>query len=305
MGIMGRESGLDTVRQRQWRVNPQRCEPVWKGACNANYGRPSQRVGYQSGTRASAAGLFCRAAQLELRRQRCPGCLLSKFVARHRAAVWTGAVAALGLATALGATLLQGRLAAALGVAVLAVASVLALLLALLQARRAATARDAATRASDEARTQLDRVKRITTELVFRYGDTVTHMPGGAQAQEAMLRNIVTLLEPTVQGSADDLDLLATMASVLGRLAEIQGNVVMAASERAGEATATAERALALRAWQRPRWPGKPCRRWRATKANKASGRGRPRAASSARSTAGRCWPTAGHATPSRCSNRR
>ncbi len=175
-----------------------------------------------------------------------PRYLLSKFVARNRAAVWTGAVGALGLATALGATLLQGRLAAALGVALLAVASVLALL----QARRAATARDAATLASDEARAQLDRVKRITTELVFRYGDTVTHMPGGAQAQEAMLRNIVTLLEPTVQGS-DDLDLLATMASVLGRLAEIQGNSAVAARERADEATATAERALALaeRAW--------------------------------------------------------
>ena len=176
-----------------------------------------------------------------------PGYLLSKFVARNRAAVWTGAVGALGLATALGATLLQGRLAAALGVALLAVASVLALL----QARRAATARDAATLASDEARAQLERVKRITTELVFRYGDTVTHMPGGAQAQEAMLRNIVTLLEPTVQGSADDLDLLATMASVLGRLAEIQGSSAVAARERADEATATAERALALaeRAW--------------------------------------------------------
>ena len=176
-----------------------------------------------------------------------PGYLLSKFVARNRAAVWTGAVGALGLATALGATLLQGRLAAALGVAVLAVAS----LLALLQARRAATARDAATRASDEARAQLERVKRITTDLVFRYGDTVTHMPGGAQAQEAMLRNIATLLEPAVQGSADDLDLLAMMSSVLGRLAEIQGNSLMAAPERAAEATATAERALALaeRAW--------------------------------------------------------
>lgn len=176
-----------------------------------------------------------------------PGYLLSKFVARNRAAVWTGGVAALGLATALGATLLQGRLAAALGVAVLAAASALALL----QARRAATARDAATRASDEARAQLERVKRITTDLVFRYGDTVTHMPGGAQAQEAMLANIATLLEPAVQASADDLDLLAMMSSVLGRLAEIQGNTVMAARERAGEATATAERALALaeRAW--------------------------------------------------------
>ena len=176
-----------------------------------------------------------------------PAYLLSKFIARNRMAVGTGALAALGMVTALVATLMQGRAAAALGVVLLAAASVLALL----QARRAASARDAAHRANDEARAQLERVKRITTELVFRYGDTVTHMPGGAQAQEAMLSNVVKLLEPTVQGAADDFDLLATMASVLGRLAEIQGNSLMAARERAAEATVTAERALALaeRAW--------------------------------------------------------
>jgi serine/threonine protein kinase len=174
--------------------------------------------------------------------------LLRKFVQRHRAAVATGGVAALGLATALAATLLQGRLAAALGVAVLAIA----LVAALVQARRAASARDAAARAGDDARAQLERVKRIVNDLIFRYGDTVTHMPGGAQAQEGLLRNVVTLLEPTVQGAADDLDLVATMASVLGRLGEIQGNSLMAARERAGEALATTERALALaeRAWE-------------------------------------------------------
>ena len=111
------------------------------------------------------------------------------------------------------------------------------------------------TRAGDDARAQLDRVKRIINDLVFRYGDTVTHMPSGAQAQEGMLRNIVTLLEPTVQGGTDDLDLIATMASVLGRLAEIQGNSLMTDRARAGEATATAERALALaeRAWAQRR----------------------------------------------------
>ena len=149
--------------------------------------------------------------------------LMAKFAQRNRTAVWTAGMAALGLATALTATILQGRLAAALGVALLAVAAVLALA----QARRVATARDAATRAGDDARAQLDRVKRVINDLVFRYGDTVTHMPGGAQAQEGMLRNIVTLLEPTVQGGTDDLDLIATMASVLGRLTEIQGNSLM------------------------------------------------------------------------------
>jgi eukaryotic-like serine/threonine-protein kinase len=160
--------------------------------------------------------------------------------------VLTGGVAVLGLVTALAATLLQGRAAAAAGVAVMGVA----LLVALAQGRRAASARDAATAAANEARAQLERVKRITNDLVFRYGDTVTHMPGGATAQEAMLRETVALLEPAVQNSSD-VDLAATMASALGRLAEILGNNAVAAPERSAEAAATAERALALaaRAW--------------------------------------------------------
>lgn len=66
--------------------------------------------------------------------------LMAKFAQRNRTAVWTAGMAALGLATALTATILRGRLAAALGVALLAVAAVLALA----QARRVATARDAA-----------------------------------------------------------------------------------------------------------------------------------------------------------------
>ncbi len=172
--------------------------------------------------------------------------LLGKFVQRNRALVWTGGMAVLGLATALVATLLQGRAAAAAGVAVMAAA----LLVALVQARRAATARDAANKAADEARAQLERVKRITHDLVFRYGDTATYLPGGARAQEAMLRETVALLEPAVQGSAD-IDLAATMASALGRLAEIQGNNAVAEPEKSAQASATAERALALasRAW--------------------------------------------------------
>jgi eukaryotic-like serine/threonine-protein kinase len=172
--------------------------------------------------------------------------LLGKFVQRNRALVWTGGIAVLGLTTALAATLLQGRAAAAVGVALMGAA----LLVALLQARRAASARDAATVAANNARAQLERVKRITNDLVFRYGDTVTHMPGGARAQEAMLRETVALLEPAVQNS-HDTDLAATMASALGRLAEIQGNNAVAEPGKSTEASTTAERALALasRAW--------------------------------------------------------
>jgi tetratricopeptide (TPR) repeat protein len=177
-----------------------------------------------------------------------PGYVLGKFVQRHRWPVLTAGVGAAGIATALVATVLQGRVAAALGVALLAAG----LLLALLQARQAALARNEATLARDDARQQLDRVKRITTDLLFRYGDTVTLLPGGAQAQEALLRDSVALLEPALQGAPDDLDLLSTMVCALGRLAEIQGNITLTSpvSWPAAQATVTRGLALAERAWK-------------------------------------------------------
>ncbi len=173
--------------------------------------------------------------------------LSAKFVQRNRWAVMTAGVGAAGLATALAATVLQGRLAAASGVLLLAAG----LVLALVQARQAQLSRNAAQRARDDARQQLERVKRITTDLVFRYGDTVTLLPGGAQAQEAMLRDSVTLLEPALQGAPDDLDLIVTMVCALGRLAEIQGNITTARPAAATAARATVARALVLsdKAW--------------------------------------------------------
>ena len=179
------------------------------------------------------------------------GYLLTKFVQRNRWAVLTACVGAAGLATALAATVLQGRVAAAAGVLLLAAG----LLLALLQARQAQLSRNAAQAARDDARQQLDRVKRITTDLVFRYGDTVTLLPGGAQAQEALLRDSITLLEPALQGAPDDLDLVVTMVCALGRLVELQGNITMARPQDAPVAQATAARALVLsdKAWPQRR----------------------------------------------------
>ena len=170
--------------------------------------------------------------------------VLRKFVARHRWAVLAAVLGGVGLATGLAAALLQGRAAVVLGVVGLAVG----LGLALVQARQAALARD-------DARRQLGEVKRITTDLVFRYGDSVTLLPGGAAAQEGLLRETVASLEPALRAAPDDAELQATLAAALGRLAEIQGNTVTAAPERAAEASATVARALELgeRAWPRQR----------------------------------------------------
>ena len=144
--------------------------------------------------------------------------VLGKFVRRHR---WPVSIGLLGL----------GGL-------------VLGLSLALYQAQQAAQARD-------EAKRQLAGVKEITNELVFRYGDAIQMIPGGTKTQEAMLKQTVATLDITLAQAPDDVELNALMASVMGRLAQIQGNSTFAGPERAAEARATVGRALALadKAW--------------------------------------------------------
>ncbi len=173
--------------------------------------------------------------------------LLRKFIARNRWAVAAGSLGGIGLATGLTAAFMSAREAAALGV--IGLASGLGV--ALLKAREAALARDAAAAARDEAQRRLGEIKRITTDLVFRHGDAVNLLPGGAATQEMLLRETVASLEPALAAAPDDAELQAMMASALARLAEIQGNTVTAAPERADEARATVARALALgeRAW--------------------------------------------------------
>ncbi len=163
--------------------------------------------------------------------------VLGKFVNRNRWAVLAAGLGSLGLATGLAAALLQGRQAAALGVLGLGAG----LVLALVKGRQAQLSRD-------EARRQLMGVKHIATELVFRYGDAIQQIPGGAQAQEAMLKQTVASLDVTLQIAPDDAELNVLMSSALGRLAQIQGNPTFAGTERAAEAGTTVARALALAA---------------------------------------------------------
>jgi hypothetical protein len=145
--------------------------------------------------------------------------LAGKFLRRHRLPAGLAALALLSLVGGLGATAWQ--------------------------AHQARLARDA-------AQAQLAAVKTITRELVFRYGDTTTTLPGGPKAQEAMLRQTLAQLDELARSLPDDADLQALLASTLGRLAELQGNQTHAAPERADEARATVARALAL---AEPLWP--------------------------------------------------
>lgn len=102
-----------------------------------------------------------------------------------------------------------------------------------------------ATRARDLALQQLQHIKGLTTDLVFRYGDTVTTLPGGAKAQEPMLMQTLASIESALKSAPGDVDLLSLSAAVLSRLSELQGSTMLAAPERAAEAERTTDRALA------------------------------------------------------------
>jgi tetratricopeptide (TPR) repeat protein len=104
----------------------------------------------------------------------------------------------------------------------------------------------AAQRARDEARQQAMELKRLSTELVYRQGDLLARLPGGAAPQEAMLKQTLGALEVALAAAPDDADMQALVASALGRLAEIQVSERSPSPARTAEAEATVARALAL-----------------------------------------------------------
>ena len=171
--------------------------------------------------------------------------VLKKFVSRNRWAVLAAGLGSVGLTTGLAAALLQGKAAAALGV----VGLTGGLGLALVQGRQAAVSRDEATR-------QLGEIKRITTDIVFNFGDALTRLPGGMKAQEALLQQTLASLDTALRASPKDPDLIALVASALGRIAELQGSARQASARRADEAAATVKRALALAhsVWRERLW---------------------------------------------------
>lgn len=177
-----------------------------------------------------------------------PWYVTARFLARHRAAALAAGLGVLGLATGLAATLLQGRVTLALGAAGLSAG----LMLALVQARQAQQARGEAERSRDEAREQLQAVQRITAELVFRFGDTVSYMPGGAQAQDALLAQVQAVLEPLAGRHARHDELQALLASVLSRRGQLRCDDTLggsAESRREGEALLARSVALGERVW--------------------------------------------------------
>jgi hypothetical protein len=147
------------------------------------------------------------------------GYLLSKFVQRNRLTVALALSVVLALAGGLAAASWQAHVAR--------------------QARAAAELR-------------LTAVKGITADLVFRFGDAVTYLPGGLKVQDELLSQTLAKLDPLVQGDQSDGDLQALSASILARRAELLGNDTTGTATLGAEIDAMAQRAIELGERQ---WP--------------------------------------------------
>lgn len=113
-----------------------------------------------------------------------------KFVRRHRAAVAAGGAAVLALAMGLAATAWQAN-----------------------EARLA----------RDEAQARLSDIRAITRELVTKFGDAVTYLPGGMKLKEDLLKQTLASLDRLASSPDRDPGLLSEVAATYARLAELQG----------------------------------------------------------------------------------
>ena len=141
-----------------------------------------------------------------------------KFIARHRVPAAAAALAALSLVAGTG--------------------------VALWQAHEARLGRD-------EARRRLADVRSVTHDLVFRFGDGIAYLPGGMSVKEDLLNATLAQLQRLADGSSGDAAIIADIAALHARLAELQGADTAPSTERPKQALAHADQAIALgaRAW--------------------------------------------------------
>lgn len=169
-------------------------------------------------------------------RRHTPVYLAGKFVRRHRVAVAASALAGLALVGGLGASAWQAREAmAALALAALAIS----LGVSTWQARRAAAARD-------EARERLRQTSTLVRDIVMRYADTVTYLPGGLRMKGDLLKDTIAYLDRLALGANDDPALAGERAKALARLADMQLPGLDATLDEPQEAQRNSEQALAL-----------------------------------------------------------
>lgn len=162
--------------------------------------------------------------------------LAAKLIRRHRAAAAASALALLALVAGLGATAWQARDAvAALALAALAIG----VGVSTWQTRRAAAARD-------DARERLAQTNKLLRDIVMRYADTVTYLPGGLRMKGDLLRDTIAYLDQLALGADGDAELAGERAKALSRLADMQLPGLDATLDEPQEAQRNCELALAL-----------------------------------------------------------
>ena len=100
------------------------------------------------------------------------------------------------------------------------------------------------------AEQRLAQLRDVTRDVVLRYGDAVTFLPGGLVVKENLLKTLLTNLDRLEQEAGDDPEWLALLAGAHARLAQIQGDDTGASLDKMPDARGNAQRAidLALRA---------------------------------------------------------
>ena len=144
-------------------------------------------------------------------RPRTPLYVASRLVARHRGTVAASLLALLAVATALGSAVWQARDAAA---ALALVALAVALGFSSWQARLAGRARD-------EARSRLAQTNGLVREVLMRYADMATFLPGGLRMKADLLTDAIAHLERLHISAPGDGELAAELAKAHARLADL------------------------------------------------------------------------------------
>ena len=162
-----------------------------------------------------------------------------KFMRRNRAVVAMAGLALAVLVLGLGASVWRGG-GAITALALLALGAGTGV--AAWQARAAATSRDA-------ARSRLADTRLIARDIVMRYADNITYLPGGLQMKAQLLGDTIAHLQrlANVSDEADsDSALQGDLAMAHSRLADIQVVDMNATLSQPEQCAQHCERALAL-----------------------------------------------------------
>ncbi len=96
------------------------------------------------------------------------------------------------------------------------------------------------------AEQRLAQLRDVTRDVVLRYGDAVTFLPGGLVVKEDLLKTLLTNLDRLEQEAGSDPEWLALLAGAYARLAQIQGDDTGASLDKMPDARGNAQRAIDL-----------------------------------------------------------